>query len=171
MVGLHILLATAHVVLRVPERNPEAERQGAVLDQARLEFEGHDCRAIADPHLPVGPSFDRQGPAKGEVRHRARLVLLVDDAVHLDLLAVAVRDRHQVVLQEQPGGLIRQRQGCDFTRLEAGVRTHLSVHRFAQRARDRLCWLGHRLLALNRKLMHATQGASCGYASTPGLIT
>jgi hypothetical protein len=65
-------------------------------------------------------------------------MLVVDDAVHLDLFAVAIRDRHQVVPEEQSGGLIRQLQSRDFTRLEAGRGTNLGVHRLAQRARDRL---------------------------------
>ncbi|MEP7308280.1 MAG: hypothetical protein ABJA98_22480 [Acidobacteriota bacterium] len=52
------------MVLRIAQRDPEAERWRAVLDQARLKFEGHDRRAIADPHLPVGPPFDLKGPAQ-----------------------------------------------------------------------------------------------------------
>ena len=98
-------------------------------------------------------------------------MLVVHDAVHLDVFAVAIRDRDQVVPEEQSRGLIGQLQSRDFTRLEAGISTHLGVHRFTQRARDRLRGLVHRLLALDRKLMQSTQGASFGYASLPGFIT
>ena len=159
------------MVLRVPERNAKAERRCAVLDQARFEFQGHDGRAIAHTHLPIGPAVDLEGPAEGEVRDRARLVPLVEDAVHLDVLAVAVRDRHQVAVQEQSGGLIRQRQGRHLTRLEAGIHANLRVNGDAQRASKLLLGLSRLLLALNGKLIHCTHDASFGYASTLGLTT
>jgi hypothetical protein len=171
VVGLHVLLATAHVVLRVAERNPEAECRGAVLDDARFKFHGHDRRAIAHTHLPIGPPFDIEGPAEAEVSYRARLVPLIDDAVDLDLLTVAVRDRQQVAQQEESGGLIRQLQGCNLTRLEAGIGAHLRINGSAQRASELLLGLLRLLLALDRKLIQCTQGASFGDASTPGLIT
>ena len=159
MIRRHVLLATAHVVLRVAQSDPEAQRWGRPLHQTRIEIQGHHRRAIAHAHLTVGPSLDVERPAQREVPHDPRLVPLVDDAVHLQLRTVTVRDRQQFALQEESRGLIRERQRSHFTRLDAGVRSNRRIDGHAKRVRDLLRWRP-RLVALDRKLMHCTYDAS-----------
>ena len=47
----------------------------------------------------------------------------MDAPVDLDLLAVADGDRHEIVLKEEPRGLVREGQGRDFSLLETGGRS------------------------------------------------
>ena len=159
MVGRHILRATAHVILRVAQGNPDASRRGRPLHQARGEVQRDQRRAIAHAHFAVGPPLDVDRPAQREIPHDPRLVPLVDDTVTFHVGAVTVRDRQQFALQEESRGLIRECHGRRFTRLEAGGRSDRRIDGHATRVRDllRCRW---RLVALDRKLMHCTHDVS-----------
>ena len=160
MIGLHILLGAAHVVFRVAQRNPHAERRGRVLHQTRRELQGHNCRTIADADLPIGPPLEVEGPAQRVVPHGPRLVPLVDDAVHLHLCPVTVRDRQQIALEKEARRLIRERQRRHLSLREGGVSAHLHIDRQAKRPSEFLRWRGRRRVAWDGKLMHCTHDAS-----------
>ena len=160
VISRHVLLTAAHVVLRIAQGNPEAERRGRPFHQARVQLQGHNRRAIAHTDRPIGPPLDVEGPAQREVPHRPRLVPLVEDAIDRHLLPVTVRDRHQIALQEESRRLIRQLQGRHLSLLEGGVGAHLRIDSSAKRPSEFLRWLCRRLVARDGKLMHCTHDAS-----------
>jgi hypothetical protein len=67
--------------------------------------------------------------------------------------------RFGVVQQQESGSLIRQLQGCNLTRLEAGRGANPLINGSTQRASERLLGLTRLLLALDGKLMQCTQEA------------